>query len=142
PDELLDWAIPEQIAMLNAQVRMLWHPEAAWGLGSMFVYEQLIPGELGLVSEGLARLGLDPITVGWFTEHSTVDLVHAADWLEVVASSATTQRDREIVYRAAIERGRAARTACDAMDVSWSDWKRTGVPPHLPARELRTAAGV
>lgn len=141
-ESLLYWSAPDHLAMINAQNRILWHPEAAWALGSMYLYERLLPFELAPIRDGLLALGVERETLGWFDEHIVVDVSHAEDWLGVVEGFITSYEDQQMAYTAAIDRGRWARRSWDSIHEGWKVWKETKVPPHVPARELRQATGL
>lgn len=141
-EALLHWTVPEHLGMINAQNRLLWHSEPGWGLGSMYLYERLLPFELSRIRDGLLAIGVPADSLRWFDEHISVDPVHAEDWLGVVEQFLRTPEEQAIAYRAAIERGRWSRLSWDAIHWGWEQWKRTGVPPHVPAAELRAATGV
>ncbi|HUS67507.1 MAG TPA: iron-containing redox enzyme family protein [Kofleriaceae bacterium] len=141
-EELLAWTVPEHLAMINAQNRILWHQEPGWALGSMYLYERLLPFELAPIRDGLLALGIKEETLGWFSEHITVDVSHAEDWLGVVEGFLRTYDEQVIAYAAAIDRGRWARRSWDAIHGGWLQWKETKRAPHVPARELREATGL
>ncbi|HUS65342.1 MAG TPA: iron-containing redox enzyme family protein [Kofleriaceae bacterium] len=141
-EKLLYWSAPEHVALVNGQNRLLWHREAAWSLGSMYLYEKLLPFELASIRDGLLRLGVPRDKLAWFDEHIVVDVSHAEDWLGVVESFLLTHEEQRLAYRAAMERGRLGRVSWDCMYPGWERWKETGTPPHLPARELREATGL
>lgn len=142
PEALLAWTEPNMLAMVNAQLRMLWHPEAAWGLGSMFLFEKLVPSELDKIRTGLLALGVPRDTLAWFDEHVVVDVVHAEDWLGVVEAHLTDYQSQSLAFAAAVERGRWAQRSWQGMLEGWQTWKKTGVAPHVPAAELRKLTGV
>jgi pyrroloquinoline quinone (PQQ) biosynthesis protein C len=141
-EELLYWTAPEHLAMINAQNRMLWHPEPGWALGSMYLYERLLPFELSKIRDGLVALGVPKTKLGWFDEHIVVDVSHAEDWLGVVEKFLINYEDQKIAYAAAIDRGRWNQRSWNAIHTGWQEWKENKRPPHVPARELREATGL
>lgn len=141
-EALLYWSAPEHLAMINAQNRILWHQEPGWSLGSMYLYERLLPFELAPIRDGLLELGIKKETLGWFAEHIVVDVSHAEDWIGVVENFITSYEDQVIAYTAALDRGRWGRRSWDAIYDGWVQWKETKKPPHVPARELREATGL
>jgi pyrroloquinoline quinone (PQQ) biosynthesis protein C len=141
-EALLDWTCPEILANTNAQNRMLWHYEMGWSLGSNFLMERLLPPEFGRVRDALVAAGLTDEVLEWFTVHLVADEEHAADWLRIIEEHFSAPEDRRIAYRAAIERGRWNRLGWESLYPAWEQWKATGNPPRVPARELREATGL
>jgi hypothetical protein len=141
-ETVLYWVPPEILANTNGQNRMLWHTEPGWSLGSMFLMEKLLPLELASIRDGLVRSGIDRRTMTWFDVHISEDEHHAQDWLNIVASHLLTFDAQKLAYVSAMERGRLSRVGWDAAYQGWEHWKRTGVPTHAPAQELRAATGL
>jgi hypothetical protein len=141
-DVMLDWTVPEVLAMTNTQHRLAWHPEPGWTLGSIFLGERLVPSELSRVHDALVRSELAQGSLEFFEEHVELDVEHSNDWLSLIEHLISDDESQRITYMAAMQRGRAQRLAWDAALEGWKSWKATGIRPHLPFRELREAAGV
>ena len=136
---LLDYACPEIIANTNAQLRMLWHHDLGWSLGSNFLMERLLPPEMTLLRQGLQRMGVKNLT--WFDVHIESDEHHAGNWLKIVEEHLTTFEAQHIAYAAAIDRGRWNYLGWIKMYDGFQQWKATGEAPRLPARELVAETG-
>lgn len=141
-DVMLDWTVPLVLAMTNTQNRIAWHREPGWTLGSIFLGERLVPSELSRVHEALVRSELAQGSLEFFEEHVELDVEHSRDWLELIEHLISDDESQRITYMAAMQRGQAQRQAWDATLVAWKTWKETGARPHLPFRELRSAAGI
>lgn len=141
-DALLYWTAPEVIAEINMHKRALWHEEPGWGLGALWVVEHLVPVDLVPIVASLRRLGVDEDRLAFFLTHIEVDGGHAEDWMSVVEEWVTTPAEQRIVHRAAIESARWFALGWEGLCNGWARWSETGVPPHLPARELRAACGL
>jgi hypothetical protein len=121
---------------------MLWHYEIGWALGSNFAMERLLPPEMGAVLRGLRAAGLDDDVTEWFHVHVAGDEDHAAAWLRIVEQHLSEPADRRIAYGAAIERARWNRRGWESLYPAWEQWRATGNPPRVPARELYQATGL
>lgn len=141
-EKMLSWAHPYMIAMINVQNRLLWHPNAAYSLGSMFIYEKLVPDDLTPLRKRLSDLGFSDYELEWFSQHIVVDVQHAEDWLGVVESHLQDYDQQKIAYQAAVERGQWSHRMFNTQEDSFRAWKETGVAPHLPFRELREQTGL
>lgn len=138
-DALLDWSTPEALALANCELRMLWHREPGWGLGSMYLAERLVPSELGKVREAALQMQLGEARMAFLDEHVELDVQHGEDWLGIIRDLLVTPDDQRIAYNAALQRGRAQRAAWESAYDGWRHWKQTGAAPRVPARELGDA---
>lgn len=140
-DELLYWSAPEVIAEINVHKRALWHPEPGHALGAMFIVEHLVPADFAALVTALRGLGVPDEKLAYFQEHVEVDGGHASDWITVVEEYVRTPEEQQIVYASAMESARWFALGWEGLVRGWNEWSRTGVPPHLPARELRETFG-
>jgi hypothetical protein len=135
-EAMLAWVPPDALASTNAQLRMLWHPEPGWALGSMFLMEKLLPLEHTPFRDGLLASGVSRASVIFFDVHIEGEAHHAADWLKIAEQHLRTHDEQRIAYAAAMERGRWYKRCWEALYEGFGEWKKTGVAPHLPAAEL------
>jgi pyrroloquinoline quinone (PQQ) biosynthesis protein C len=141
-EEVLYWAAPGNVATINATNRLLWHQGAAYSLGAMFIYEKLVPAEMPPILKRLFQLGFSEEELRWFTTHITVDVEHAKDWLGVVEAHLSTYEGQVEAWRGALQRAQWSLRQWNACAEGCMIWRETGVPPHLPFRELRSETGI
>jgi hypothetical protein len=141
-DEMLYWTSPESVAVENFQLRMFWKRHPGWALGSAYVVEKLLPPQVDFIRDGLRLRGVPEERLTWFQVHIEGDVLHAADWLELIASAIQAPEDQLVVYSAAIERAQRLSLCWDCYDRDFMAWKKMGIPPHLPFRELHTRVGI
>jgi pyrroloquinoline quinone (PQQ) biosynthesis protein C len=137
-ETMLDWVMPEVLAMTNAQNRLLWNREPGWALGAMFLCEHLLPSELIQIQKVLQTMDLKAGSLDYFHEHIEVDVEHSAEWLSIIEGLLEDYESQKIAYSAAMQQGQWQKRAWDAAFAGWQQWKQTGVLSHLPVAELRS----
>jgi hypothetical protein len=139
-EAMLSWVPADALASTNAQLRMLWHADPGWAMGSMFLMEKLLPLEHTPFRDGLLASGVSREAMIFFDVHIEGEAHHAADWLKIAEQHLRTPAQQSVAYRAAMERGRWYKRCWEALWEGFCAWKETGSAPHLPAKELSTTA--
>ncbi len=130
--QMLAWTVPEVLALVNTQNRLLWQTGPEGALGALYLVEQLIPTEMTEIRRHLAALDFSPEDLGYLDEHMTVDIRHSEEWLGIIADLIRDHEAQQLVFNAAVQQGRAQRAAWDAAYEGWRKWKETGEVVHLP----------
>ncbi|MCG8422357.1 MAG: iron-containing redox enzyme family protein [Proteobacteria bacterium] len=77
--------ICEELALINMYLSLATNRAKLTQLvGALLTTELMIPGRFEYQIEGWKRFGVDDETMVYLTEHTTVDVEHAEDWLDSV----------------------------------------------------------
>lgn len=139
-DRVLDWCVPEILHLANAQIRMLWHRDAGWALGSMYLFERIDLVGYGRIMKGLYRLGAR--AMDFFEVHAQVDDGHAAAWMRTLESMVSDPARQRVVLTAGLERARLNHAAYQAVYAGHLRRSAAQAPPRCPYRELVRATGI
>jgi hypothetical protein len=105
----------ESLALANLLVALALDRRYAFhSVGALGAVELTAPTRVGLVDEGLARLGISKVSRRYFTLHATLDLKHSESWnREVLATLAKDPRAVQAMAEGALMRLRAGARVFD-----------------------------
>lgn len=79
--------VREELELINTYLcSALSRPKLGQLIGALLATELMIPGRFVYQIEGWRRLGVDDSNIKYLTDHVTVDVKHAQDWLDLVVS--------------------------------------------------------